>query len=142
ALIYPTVLITLSVGMVFIMLTKVIPKFAEFYQGFGAELPWFTTLMIKVAQTLNENLIIVIVVAVAGIFLFRRWASTTGRVLWDSFKLRVPLVGGILHRFAIMQFTQSLGTLLSGGTPMVPSIEIASQSVTNQNISRKISGIV
>src|SRR5207253_8550937 len=41
ALIYPTVLIILSASMVFVMLTKVIPKFAEFYQGFGAELPWF-----------------------------------------------------------------------------------------------------
>ena len=50
--------------------------------------------------------------------------------MWDRIKLRIPLVGGVLHRFAIMQFTQSLGTLLAGGTPMVPAIEIASQSVT------------
>jgi len=142
ALIYPSVLILLSVGMVFIMLTKVIPKFAEFYTGFGAELPWFTTLMIKVAKTLNENLIIFAVALAAGIFFFRRWATSAGKVLWDRFKLKIPLVGGILHRFAIMQFTQSLGTLLSGGTPMVPSIEIASQSVTNSDISQKISGIV
>ena len=142
ALIYPTVLIVLSSAMVVIMLTKVIPKFAEFYQGFGAELPWFTTFMIKVATTLNNNLVFVVVAVVAGVFLFRRWASTTGRVLWDRFKLRLPLVGGILHRFAIMQFTQSLGTLLSGGTPMVPSIEIASQSVTNQDISQRITAIV
>jgi type IV pilus assembly protein PilC len=142
ALIYPAVLITLSVGMVFIMLTKVIPKFAEFYTGFGAELPWFTTLMIKFATALNRNMVIVLVGAVAGVFFFRRWASTTGRVVWDRFKLRLPLIGGILHRFAIMQFTQSLGTLLSGGTPMVPAIEIASQSVTNADVSQKISGIV
>ena len=142
ALIYPTVLIVLSVSMVFIMLTKVIPKFAEFYQGFGAELPWFTTFMIKVATGLNNNLLFVIVGLVVGIILFRRWVSTTGRLLWDRFKLHVPLVGGILHRFAIMQFTQSLGTLLSGGTPMVPSIEIATQSVTNQLVSTKIANIV
>jgi type IV pilus assembly protein PilC len=142
ALIYPIVLIVLSATMVFIMLTKVIPKFAEFYTGFGAELPWFTTFMIKVANTLNHNLLFVVVGLVAGIVFFRRWATTTGRLLWDRFKLRVPLVGGILHRFAIMQFTQSLGTLLSGGTPMVPSIEIASQSVTNKDISLKIAGIV
>lgn len=142
ALIYPTVLIVLSATMVIIMLTKVIPKFAEFYQGFGAELPWFTTLMIKVATTLNQNLIIVTVALAAGIFFFHRWATTSGRLVWDRFKLHIPMVGGILHRFAIMQFTQSLGTLLSGGTPMVPSIEIASQSVTNYDISRKIAGIV
>src|SRR6266850_2205076 len=107
ALIYPSVLIILSASMVFIMLTKVIPKFAEFYTGFGAELPWFTTFMIKLATTLNNNLVFVVVGLVAGIIFFRRWTATKGRLLWDRFKLRVPLVGGILHRFAIMQFTQS-----------------------------------
>jgi type IV pilus assembly protein PilC len=143
ALIYPSVLVTLSVCMVFIMMTKVIPKFAEFYTGFGADLPWFTTFMIGVSKTLNTNLPIILIVGIAGFFLFRRWISTTtGRVTWDHFKLQIPLSGGILHRFAIMQFTQSLGTLLGGGTPMVPAIEIASQSVTNHSISAKIFGIV
>ncbi|MDP9360361.1 MAG: type II secretion system F family protein [Acidobacteriota bacterium] len=142
ALIYPTVLVTLSMGMVFIMLTKVIPKFAEFYAGFDAELPWFTKFMIVVANTLNTNLPIMIIVGVGGFFLFRRWINTNGRILWDNFKLRIPLSGGILHRFAIMQFTQSLGTLLAGGTPMVPAIEIASQSVTNQLVASKIFGMV
>src|SRR5438552_6661912 len=117
ALIYPTVLIILSASMVFVMLTKVIPKFAEFYTGFGAELPWFTTFMIKVATGLNSNLVFVVIGLVAGIIFFRRWTATTGRLLWDRFKLHVPLVGGILHRFAILQFTQSLGTLLSCGSP-------------------------
>jgi type IV pilus assembly protein PilC len=142
ALIYPSVLITLSVGMVFVMLTKVIPKFAEFYAGFNAELPWFTQLMIRIAGALNQNLIILAISITIGVVLFRRWSSTTGRIFWDRFKLKIPLVGGILHRFAILQFTQSLGTLLSGGTPMVPSIEIASQSVTNQLVATKINGIV
>jgi type IV pilus assembly protein PilC len=142
ALIYPTVLVVLSIGMVFVMLTKVIPKFAEFYEGFGAELPWFTQFMITVSKTLNTNLPFVLIVVVAGFFLFRRWVNTKGRIMWDQFKLRIPLAGGILHRFAIMQFTQSLGTLLAGGTPMVPAIEIASQSVTNHSVSSKIFGIV
>jgi type IV pilus assembly protein PilC len=142
ALIYPSVLITLSIGMVLVMLIKVIPKFSEFYEGFGATLPWFTTFMINVSKRLNTNLPIIAVVLVGGYFLFRRWIRTSGRVAWDNFKLNIPLAGGILHRFAIMQFTQSLGTLLAGGTPMVPAIEIASQSVTNQSISSKIFGIV
>ncbi len=142
AMIYPSVLIALSIGMVFIMLVKVIPKFAEFYQGFGAELPWFTTLMIGVSKSLNTNLPILAIVIVGGYLLFRRWTKGSGRVAWDKFKLKLPLAGGILHRFAIMQFTQSLGTLLAGGTPMVPAIEIASQSVTNHSVSAKIFGIV
>lgn len=142
ALIYPAILMALSGAMIFIMLTSVIPKFAEFFSGFGAELPWFTVALINFASLLRSNTGIVLVVAVVGGIVFNRWINSTGRLLWDRFKLHVPLVGGILHRFAIMQFTQSLGTLLAGGTPMVPAIEIASQSVTNQLVATKISGIV
>lgn len=142
ALIYPSVLVLLSIGMVLVMLTKVIPKFAEFYAGFGADLPWFTQFMINIANGLNTNLPIFLVICVGAFFLLRRWIKGSGRVTWDRLKLKIPLAGGILHRFAIMQFTQSLGTLLAGGTPMVPAIEIASQSVTNQLVASKIFGMV
>jgi type IV pilus assembly protein PilC len=142
ALIYPAILMGLSGVMIFIMLTNVIPKFAEFFSGFGAELPWFTVLLINFATFLRSNVGIMLVSVVIAALIFHRWINTTGRLLWDRFKLHVPLVGGVLHRFAIMQFTQSLGTLLAGGTPMVPAIEIASQSVTNQLVATKISGIV
>jgi type IV pilus assembly protein PilC len=142
ALIYPIILITLSLGMVVIMLTKVIPRFAEFYAGFDAELPAFTRLMIGIANGLNNHLLIAVIVAIILILLVRQWISTSGRVAWDRFKLKLPFVGGVLHRFAIMQFTQSLGTLLAGGTPMVPAIEIASQSVANKDVSQKVWGIV
>jgi type IV pilus assembly protein PilC len=142
ALVYPAILIFMSGSMVFVMLTWVIPRFAEFFQGFGAELPWFTQVMITVATTMRENVILVLASAALLAFVVNRWSKTSGRLMWDRIKLRIPLVGGVLHRFAIMQFTQSLGTLLAGGTPMVPSIEIASQSVTNQLVSSRISGIV
>ena len=142
ALVYPTILVLLSAAMIFVMITYVIPKFADFFTGFGAELPWFTSLMINFATTMKENILMVFLSTAAVIFLLNRWVKTAGRLLWDRFKLHIPLVGGVLHRFAIMQFTQSLGTLLAGGTPMVPAIEIASQSVTNQAVATKINGIV
>ena len=142
ALIYPTILITLSFCMVIIMLTKVIPRFAEFYAGFNAELPAFTRLLISIATALNSHFLVAVVVIAIAVLLIRQWVSTSGRIAWDRFKLNLPFVGGVLHRVAVMQFTQSLGTLLSGGTPMVPAIEIASQSVGNQLISAKIAGIV
>jgi type IV pilus assembly protein PilC len=142
ALIYPTILILLSTAMVFIMLTVVIPKFTEFFAGFDAELPAFTRLMITVAMFLRHNLLLVFGCLIVGSFLFRKWITTAGRMMWDWFKLRLPIVGGIFHRFAVLQFTQSLATLLSGGTPMVPALEIASQSITNQAVSSKVFGII
>ena len=69
-------------------------------------------------------------------------ATIRGRMSWDWIKLRLPFIGGIFHRFALMQFTQSLGTLLAGGTPMVPALEIASQSITNQVVATRVAGIV
>jgi len=128
--------------MVFVMMTFVIPRFAEFYQGFDAQLPAFTRVMITIATGLKNHLVLLLVSVIGGFIILRKWIDSAGRMIWDRFKLKVPMVGGILHRFAIMQFTQSLGTLLSGGTPMVPSIEIASQSVTNQLVSKRIAGIV
>jgi type IV pilus assembly protein PilC len=142
ALVYPAVLVTMSAAMIFVMLTFVIPKFAEFFTGFGAELPWFTALMINVATGMRKNVLLVAILTIIVIFAINRWIKTSGRLAWDRLKLHIPLVGGVLHRFAIMQFTQSLGTLLSGGTPMVPAIEIASQSITNQLVSTKVAGIV
>jgi type IV pilus assembly protein PilC len=142
ALVYPAVLVTLSTAMVFVMLTYVIPRFADFYTGFDAQLPLFTRLMIGFATGLKSNLLFLVIGIAAASFFFRKWVNSSGRVIWDRWKLKIPLAGGILHRFAIMQFTQSLGTLLSGGTPMVPAIEIGSQSVTNQEVSLKIAAIV
>lgn len=142
AMVYPAILILLSAGMIFVMITFVIPKFATFFEGFGAELPWFTQVMITIATTLRDNIILVLVGTILTAGLLNYWAKTSGRLLWDRIKLKIPFAGGVLHRFAIMQFTQSLGTLLAGGTPMVPAIEIASQSISNQLVATKIQGIV
>lgn len=140
ALVYPSVLIVLSIAMIFIMLTYVIPKFSEFYQGFDADLPAMTRMTIELSQFVRSNAWIVLGVMVAAVILIHRWSRTaSGGIALDRIKLRIPLAGGVLHRFAIMQFTQSLGTLLGGGTPMVPAIEIASQSVTNKLVSSKLS---
>ncbi|HVT45718.1 MAG TPA: type II secretion system F family protein [Thermoanaerobaculia bacterium] len=143
ALIYPAVIVAISLAMVLVMLTVVIPKFTEFYTGFDAELPLVTRMLIALAFTLRNNIVIWAAV-VFGLYLaVRRWAETeSGGMLFDSLKLRIPVVGDVLYKFAILQFTQSLGTLLAGGTPMVPAIEIASESITNRAISRRVHAIV
>jgi len=142
AMIYPVILIILSSVMVFIMLTVVIPKFTEFFAGFDAELPAFTRIMIGISMFLRHNFLVVVGGTAGAIFLLRKWIKTSGRMAWDRVKLHVPIVGGIFHRFAVLQFTQSLATLLAGGTPMVPALEIASQSITNQAVSSRVFGIV
>src|SRR5213593_4348935 len=95
AMIYPVILIVMTSTMVGVMLTVVIPKFTEFFAGFGAELPWFTRVMIAVALALRKNIVYVGLGSVISLMLLRQWIATKGRLLWDRFKLRVPLMGGI-----------------------------------------------
>jgi type IV pilus assembly protein PilC len=142
ALVYPIVLLILMTGMIFMMLTYVIPKFAEFYAGFDAELPFATRFAIDLALFVKSNAVITVIAvaaAVAGIRLAAR--SDRGRAVFDSVKLRIPFAGSVLQDFAIMQFTQSLGTLLAGGTPMVPSLEIASTAISNRYVGSRVGAI-
>ncbi len=67
---------------------------------------------------------------------------TAGRVWLDGAILKLPVVGGIFRRFAITQFTRSLGTLLGGGTPLVPALENASDAIGNRSVSIKVASVV
>lgn len=144
ALVYPAVLMTLSLVVIGVMMTYVIPKFTEFYAGFDAgNLPILTQVVVGTATFFRANLLWEFLLAVVGALLFRGWVSTdAGRRAIHAFVLRIPLVGGILQRYAVAQFSRSLATLLAGGNPLVPSLEIAATAVGNQRVAHRVTGII
>ncbi|HEX7528203.1 MAG TPA: type II secretion system F family protein, partial [Thermoanaerobaculia bacterium] len=144
ALVYPAALIGLSLGLVTILMTYVIPKFREFFAGFEAgQLPLITRVVIGTADFLHANVLVVAAALVTGGVLFYRWkASEAGRVAWDAFLLRVPLIGAILRQFALSQFSRSLATLVGAGTPLVPALDIAAGAVANRHVSGTITSVV
>ena len=132
ALVYPTVLVCLSVAMIVVMTVYVVPKFATFYADLDAQLPLITRMTLGVGNFVRANWIPIVAAIVFGVVVFRRWKnSPAGRVTLDHWKLRVPILGEIFHRFGMSEFTRSLATLLDGGLPLVPSLEIATGSVGN-----------
>jgi type IV pilus assembly protein PilC len=142
-LIYPAILIGLSVGLIAILMTYVIPRFTEFFADFEAELPLLTVVVLGVANFLRSNLLVIVGVIGASGFFASRWAKTSaGRTWVDAMMLKVPVLGGIFRRFAITQFTRSLGTLLGGGTPLVPSLENSADAIGNRAVSRKVQEVV
>ena len=144
ALVYPAVLISLSVVLILILLTYVIPKFTEFYAGFDAgELPTLTRIVVGTANAMKENFPIWFPSLVVGLFLLRRFTRTEkGSLVWDALKLKLPLVGNILLQFALSQFTRALATLVGAGTPLVPALEISSGSIANRRISNAVTSVV
>lgn len=139
ALIYPAVLIGLSMVMLLILSVRVVPTFNEFYESLDAELPAITRVTVGFSSFLRDNLLWITLGAIAGGWLFSRWKDTAaGRLAFDRLKLELPLFGPVAHLFALSEFCRSLSTLLTGGLPLVPSFEIAVQGVGNAAVRHAI----
>jgi type IV pilus assembly protein PilC len=142
-MVYPVILICLSIALITLLMTYVIPRFTEFFADFDAELPLLTVVVLGAASFLRKNILLILSGLAVGVFLLSRWFRTTsGRVWLDGFLLKLPVVGGIFQRFAITQFTRSLGTLLGGGTPLVPALENAAEAIGNRSVSKKVAEVV
>jgi len=143
ALVYPAVLMGLAAGLITVLMTYVIPKFVEFFAGFGAELPLLTRVVISVATNLRANIVFVVVGIVAAAWSLARWRRTdAGHRAFDGFLLKIPVVGSILHQFALSQFARSLATLVGAGTPLVPALEISAGAVANRRVSEAVETVV
>lgn len=138
ALTYPAVLVTLSIGLVVILMTYVIPKFTDFYAGLGGVLPLPTRIVVGVATFAHDNALL-LAAGTTGLALgLRLWARTPGgRRRVHRWVLRVPVVGRLLKLFGLSQFVRSLAVLLEGGTPVVPALETAATSVGNVHMSER-----
>ena len=120
--------------MIAVMTLYVIPRFQDFYTGLDVELPALTRMILGTSLFLRQARDLDRCSALGRDRgrRRRRWSrSTAGRLAIDRVKLRMPLVGPVLHRFAVSEFTRSLATLLSGGIPLVPSLEVATRAVGN-----------
>jgi len=139
ALIYPAVLVGLSIAMIIIMAIFVVPKFQVFFENLDVELPLITRVVLGVSKFANRNWPILLVLILGAVFSFRSWNRTErGRLTVDGFRLRLPFLGPVLHRFSLAEFCRSLSTLLTGGIPLVPAFEIAVTSVGNLWVRRRI----
>jgi type IV pilus assembly protein PilC len=139
ALVYPAVLVLMSIAMVGVLSLYVVPKFEDFFNTLEIELPLPTRITLGLSSFMTNNLLWVVLVVVAAAVFFQRWRkSDAGSYALDRFKLRVPLIGPILHRFALSEFSRSLATLLSGGIPLVPAFEIGTQAVGNSYVRRRL----
>lgn len=139
ALVYPAVIVTVAIGVTFVMLTYIVPVFARMFEGLGAELPAPTQMVLKLSSFLRGNILTGTILFVS-LFFFYRWYSKTdkGRLLIDKVKLRAPLLGSLLRKTAISRFTRTLGTLISSGVSILDALEITAKTAGNRVIQDAI----
>jgi type IV pilus assembly protein PilC len=139
ALMYPAVLLGLAVVVVAIIVLKLVPAFSLFYSSFGAELPTSTRVIMRVSAFVREYALLLIVGLVGGVAVAVSWARRpVQRQQLDHVMLGVPWVGDIARKFATSQMARTLATLLSGGIPLVQSLDVASRSVSNRYIAHEL----
>jgi type IV pilus assembly protein PilC len=143
AIVYPAVLVSLSIGLIFILMAYVIPRFKEFYSGFGGEMPVLTVMVVTSAAFLQEHLLEVLLGTAAAVVFFDRWRRTDGgRRALDGFLLKIPILGPVLHEFSLSQFARALATLVGAGTPLVTALDISTGSVGNRRVSDAVASVV
>lgn len=144
AMFYPVAVLVVATAILLILMVKVVPKFQEVFAGLaeGAQLPAFTRFVMGVSNTIKNNLlqtVIVLAVVVVLFVLFKR--TKFGRRVWDTFVLKMPVIGSVVSKVAISRFTRTLGTLVSSGVPILQALTIVKETAGNVVISNAVSSV-
>lgn len=143
ALLYPTILLFLAIGVLVFLLVFFIPRFQTIFQGFGASLPLLTQIIVGVSELLRTYGLFVLFGIVAALFGFRTWlTSEQGRRMWEGAILKAPVVGPLVAQFAMSRFCRMLGTLLGAGVPLVNGLNVARRSIGNQILVDAVSNSI
>jgi type IV pilus assembly protein PilC len=139
ALVYPLILLTLSIIVVGIIVIRVVPEFGAFYDQFGAELPLSTRLIVALSNFAGSYFVLLLLSVAAAAFAFWVWLKRPGsRVRFDRWILGIPTLGSIAQKFSTSQAARTLATLLGGGIPLVNAIEVAARAIQNQYLAREL----
>ena len=139
---YPMfVAIALTIAIV-VLNIFVIPVFASLFEQFGAELPLMTKLLIGSSNFFVEYWAPLFLLGVIAGVAFYQWISTEeGRLKWDGFKLRIPLVGSIMLRATLARFCRTFAMMMASGVPLIQAVELCSGAVGNAAVGDKVRGM-
>lgn len=139
ALIYPAILLSAVVLIMSYLITYAMPQFAKLYQDLDVELPAITKFMLAISTPLRNYVLVFLAVAIGAGAAIALWTRTEkGSLVIDRLKPKFPILGDIWLKAQIAQFVRTLGTLLSGGTPLVSALETASQAIGSRLVAMSV----
>lgn len=139
AMIYPALMTVVGTGILGFLFAFVVPKITQIFEDQEQALPWATSLLIWISNTLASWWFLIIPGIIAVIVAFMRWKKTpAGRERWDRFILKVPIVGGLVRMIAVTRFSKTLATLLSSGVPLLTALDIVKNILGNTRLIKVI----
>ncbi len=128
-----------ATGITFAMLRYIVPIFAKMFSGMGAELPAPTAMVLGLSNFLKANTLIILFIIVFAIIAFQIiLKNPKGRLIFDGFKLKMPLLGNLVRKSAISRFTRTLATLLSSGVSILDALNITAKTSGNMVLQNAI----
>ncbi|MBE6543076.1 MAG: type II secretion system F family protein [Ruminococcaceae bacterium] len=132
AMIYPCVVICVVVIVMIIMIAVVLPKFKNVFESAGADLPGITKALLAISDWLTSNWLLAAIIVAAVVAAFILFGKTDkGRHIYDKIALKVPIFGILTTKSEAAMFARTAATLLKAGLPMLQTIEICSENMTN-----------
>jgi type IV pilus assembly protein PilC len=139
AMVYPGIVLTVAVGVTLVLLMFVTPTFEKMFKDFGGSMPAPTQILIDLSHAMNRYWYLIVGIPVGLYLSLRLWLRTArGRILWDRFVLKVPVVGSLMRKIAVARFTRTLGTMLASGVPILDALEIVAKSAGNSVVEHGI----
>ena len=139
SLIYPALLMTLVIGLMIFLLAVVVPQFAVLYDQMGSKLPGMTVALMTFGKWLNHNFLWLFLIVVGiGAGGYRFSITERGRDFVDTIRVGSPVFGNIWLKYQVALFARTLSTLLTGGLPLIPSLETAARSISSRRVSRAV----
>ena len=142
AMIYPVTVITIAIGVVWIILWKVIPVFAQLFAGLGGQLPLLTRLVVDASEMVATYSWAIALGFIMLFFAGRAYYRTyRGRRVIDGFMLKLPVVGMLIQKIAVARFCRTLSTLTSSGVPILEGLEITAKTAGNAVIEDAVMAV-
>jgi type IV pilus assembly protein PilC len=133
AMFYPAMVLTVAVLVTAILLIYVIPQFQESFQSFGGDLPAFTLMVIGVSEWMQAHgiyLLLMIVAGIVGLIYAKKRSRKVARTM-DRLLLKLPIIGGIMHKSAIARFARTLSITFKAGVPLVEGLDSVAGATGN-----------
>jgi len=142
AMTYPTVVICIAMAITTFLIVKVVPIFGEIFADFGAELPAPTQFLIDLSNFMRSQWYFLIAIIGGTFFGVRSFLRTTsGRQLWDKWKLKLPVFGPLLHKICMSRFARTFAQLIRSGVPILEVLDIVAGASGNHVVETSIKGV-
>jgi general secretion pathway protein F len=139
ALIYPLILVVITLFSLMILMVVVVPQFQVLFEDMGQQLPLATQIVVASGEIVSQGWwLFVLLVAGITYWLKKRLANPRFRLAWDTRLLRLPLVGDLLVKIQVAVFARTLSTLLASGVTLMKSLSIVKDIMTNQFMARRL----